>query len=182
LNNKNITVFGGSQCLPGQPAYEDALRLGRLLALAGYTVVTGGYLGTMEAVSRGAAEAGGYVIGVTCDEIEAWRPILRNAWLHEERRLPTLRERMMSLIEAGDATLALPGGPGTLAEISVMWTHLLTSAISPRMLVLIGPAWQNIFQQFFHELDDFVPRSQRQWLQFAPDVNEAVTMLLNLLP
>ena len=108
-----ITVFGGSQPKPGEPAYEDALRLGSLIGQAGYTVLTGGYIGTMEAVSRGAAEAGGHVIGVTCDEIEAWRPVKPNPWVTEEMRFPTLHQRLFALIDNCDAALALPGGVGT---------------------------------------------------------------------
>ena len=68
-----ISVFGGSSPKPGDLAYEQAYYLGKLIGEAGYTVLTGGYIGTMEAVSRGAAEAGGHVIGVTCDQIENWR-------------------------------------------------------------------------------------------------------------
>ena len=89
-----VTVFGGSEPRPGEPAYEEAFRLGRMIGQKGYTVLTGGYVGTMEAVSRGAAEAGGHVIGVTCDEIEAWRPVRPNAWVQEERRFPSLRQRL----------------------------------------------------------------------------------------
>ena len=81
-----ITVFGGSLPVPGTPPYQDAQRLGSLLAGSGYAVQTGGYIGTMEAVSRGAAEAGGHVIGVTCDEIENWRPVAPNRWIKEEKR------------------------------------------------------------------------------------------------
>lgn len=55
----NITVFGGAQPQTGTPAYQEAYLLGKILAGAGHTVLTGGYMGTMEAISRGAAEAGG---------------------------------------------------------------------------------------------------------------------------
>ena len=75
---KRVTVFGGSKPHAGSQAYAQAQRLGELLALAGCTVLTGGYIGAMEAVSRGAAEAGGHVIGITCDEIESWRPVKPN--------------------------------------------------------------------------------------------------------
>ena len=64
----NITIFGGTKPQPGDADYREAERLGSLLARAGHTVITGGYIGTMEAVSKGAAEAGGHVIGVTCRE------------------------------------------------------------------------------------------------------------------
>jgi predicted Rossmann-fold nucleotide-binding protein len=50
-----VTVFGGSKPKVGESAYEDAFQLGSLLGKAGYTVLTGGYIGTMEAVSHGAA-------------------------------------------------------------------------------------------------------------------------------
>jgi hypothetical protein len=59
-----VTVFGGSEPKPGDQAYKDALLLGSLLGSGGHTVMTGGYMGTMEAVSRGVAEAGGHAIGI----------------------------------------------------------------------------------------------------------------------
>jgi len=59
------------------------------------------------------------VIGVTCEDIEKWRPIGANAWVKEEWRKKTLMERLEGLIEGCDAALALPGGPGTLTEIAL---------------------------------------------------------------
>ena len=82
-----ISVFGGSQPREGSTAYAEAQQLGRLLAERGHVVLTGGYIGVMEAVSRGAREAGGHVIGVTSEDIEAWRPIKANAWVMEELRV-----------------------------------------------------------------------------------------------
>ncbi len=60
-----IAVYGSARPAAGEALYEDARRLGALLAQQGHTVMTGGYCGMMEAVSRGAAEAGGSTIGVT---------------------------------------------------------------------------------------------------------------------
>jgi uncharacterized protein (TIGR00730 family) len=174
---KNVTVFGGASPKAGDVAYEEALYLGSLLGSSGYTVLTGGYIGTMEAVSRGAAEAGAHVVGITCDEIEHWRPVQRNPWVKEERKFPTLRQRLFALIEGCDAALALPGGPGTLAEVSIMWNHLLTDAIRPRPLVLIGQGWRETLDQFFHSFDGYVPERQRTWLSFAANATEAVEFL-----
>jgi uncharacterized protein (TIGR00730 family) len=172
-----VSVFGGSQPKPGDAAYDEALRLGKLLAEAGFTVLTGGYIGTMEAVSRGAAEAGGHVIGVTCDQIEAWRPVAPNAWVMEEMRLETMRQRLFGLIEECEAALALPGGIGTLAEISVMWSHLQTGAIPPRPLILIGEGWENTIETFYLKLDEYITETDRNWLEFAIDVEQAVQLL-----
>src|SRR5215831_16801474 len=75
LDLMKVSVFGGSQPKEGSLPYAEARELGRMLAEGGHTVLTGGYIGTMEAVSRGAAESGGHVIGVTCEQIEQWRGI-----------------------------------------------------------------------------------------------------------
>ncbi|MBN2147490.1 MAG: LOG family protein [Anaerolineales bacterium] len=177
MNGKRVTVFGGAKPLPGETVYQDALRLGKLLGESGYIVLNGGYIGTMEAVSRGAKQAGGHVIGVTCAEIENWRPVKPNPWISEELRYPTLRERLLALIENCDAALALPGGVGTLAEIVTMWNHLLTDAIPPRPLILIGAGWQAIINQLYLEMDEFIPHSQRDWITCTPDVETAVANL-----
>lgn len=171
------TVFGGSKPQPGEAAYDEAKTLGKLLGAGGHTVLTGGYIGSMEAVSRGASGAGGHVIGVTCDEIESWRPGRPNRWIHEEIRLPTIHQRILVLIENCDAALALPGGTGTLAEISTLWTLLITAAIPPRPFILIGPAWHKVMQQLYASLGEYIPEVQRGWISFAPDAMTAYTQL-----
>lgn len=173
----NVTVFGGAQPQPESPAYEEARLLGKLLAEAGHSVLTGGYMGTMEAVSRGASEAGGHVIGVTCEEIETWRKVGANAWVKEERRKKTLIERLESLIYDCDAAIALPGGPGTLTEISLMWNLMIVESLPPRPLVLVGEGWQSVFDQFFRSFSTYMPRNPEKALWFAEDVETAVKLL-----
>ncbi len=172
-----VSVFGSSQPKEGDATYTEAMELGRLLAERGHTVLTGGYMGTMEAVSRGAREAGGHVIGVTCEEIEAWRPNKANAWVAEEIRKKTLLERLHTLIHESDAALALPGGPGTLAEISVMWNLMIVESLHRRPLILIGDGWQSVFDQFTQRFDPYIPARQREILSFASDVQTAVKLL-----
>lgn len=173
----NITVFGGSQPREGDAAYMEAQTLGRLLAERGHAVLTGGYIGTMEAVSRGASEAGGHVIGVTCEDIEDWRKVSANRWVKEERRRKTLLERLQVLIEDCDAALALPGGPGTLTEISLMWNLMIIQALHRRPLILIGDGWQSVFDQVFTKLGTYTSPAQQELVQFAPDIETAVRML-----
>ncbi len=177
MNNPHVTIFGGSQPRPGDAAYESARHLGRLLGAAKYTILTGGYIGTMEATSRGASEAGGHVIGVTCDQIEAWRTVPPNRWVMEERRYRTQRERLFALIEGCDAALALPGGIGTLAEIAEMWSQLQIGAIEPRPLILVGSGWKATFEGFLENLGAYVPPADRSWLSFAPDVEAAFSQI-----
>ena len=177
-----VTVFGGSLPSLSDEAYMDAFTLGKLLGESQCKVLTGGYIGTMEAVSQGAAQAGGYVIGVTCDEIEAWRPIKPNSWIHEELRFPTLRERMFALMEQCDAAFALPGGIGTLAEITVMWAQLQIGAIEFRPLILIGKEWNHVIDCFYTTLGDYISVDNRKYISFVSDVHEAYQKLNSFFP
>lgn len=172
-----VSVFGGSQPKEGETAYAEALELGRLLAQRGHTVLTGGYIGVMEAVSRGAKEAGGHVIGVTCEDIEAWRHVKANSWVMEEIRKKTLVERLHTLIHESGAAFALPGGAGTLTEIALMWNLMIVESLHRRPLVLIGRGWQSTFDQFFREFNSYMTAPQREILKFAGDVQTAVNML-----
>jgi predicted Rossmann-fold nucleotide-binding protein len=151
--------------------------LGELLAQRGHTVLTGGYIGTMEAVSRGAHEANGHVIGVTCEDIENWRKVKANGWVKEERRKKTLIERLQALVEGCDAAIALPGGAGTLAEVSLMWNLMIVESLPRRPLILIGSGWQSTFDQFFRSFETYMPVHQRELLRFAKDVGTAVKLL-----
>jgi uncharacterized protein (TIGR00725 family) len=141
VGNHVVAVFGSSQSRPGTLAYDEALATGRLLAQAGVTVCSGGYGGVMEAVSRGAKEAGGTVIAVTTDWFVG---LTANAWVDEEIRTATFLERLTRIIEVGNAYLALKGGIGTLTEISTVWSLLQTHSIPPRPMVLLADPWQDL--------------------------------------
>ena len=172
-----VTVFCSSLSHPGDPEYTQGLMLGKLLGEAGHTVLTGGYIGSMEAVSRGAAEAGGHVIGVTCQEIEDWRPSRANPWVLEEQKYPTLRDRLFALLDGCDAAIALPGGIGTLAEISMLWSHLQTAVLSPRKLIVIGDGWKTVLETFWKTFDGQIAPKYRSLVTFVPDVEQAVRFL-----
>jgi len=172
-----ISVFGGARPEPGSDAYQQAYQLGSLLGKAGLTVLTGGYTGTMEATSRGANEHGGHVIGVTCNEIEAFRPTGPNTWVMEEWRCETLQERLDMLIEQCDAAIALPGGIGTLLEICLTWNRLAINALKPKPVILIGHAWQNVFETFITDLNEYISMEDREFIAYAPDPESALDLL-----
>lgn len=172
-----VAVFGGATPQNDGVVYETAFRLGRLLAQAGHVVMTGGYIGIMEAASRGACEAGGHVIGVTCQEIETWRSVKPNAWVKEEWRYTTLHERLIAIIDGCDAAIALPGGVGTLAEITVMWNRMLIDAIPRRPLILVGQGWRKTMNSFYAAQGGYISEASRAVLSFASDIDEAVELL-----
>jgi hypothetical protein len=162
-----VTVFGSATVRPGETAYDEALELGSALARMGWSVATGGYAGTMEAVSRGARQAGGHTFGVTCDQIEAWRGATPNAWISEEIRCHTLRERLYELITRGQVLMALPGGIGTLSEVTLSWSLIQTKEIGLRPLVLIGESWRTTFDTFLDLAGRYVSADDSRLLTFA---------------
>lgn len=172
-----VTIFGSSNTSPGDPIYESARRLGAGLARSGHIVISGGYIGVMEGVSRGAAENGGHVIGVTCEAIEAWRLVRANPWVKEEIRCTNLPQRMSVMMNDCQIAVVMPGGPGTLSEVSLMWDLLLTESIPPKPLILVGEGWKQTFEAFFRAFDSLIPFSQRKWLIFSPNEEHALKLI-----
>lgn len=140
-----ITIFGSSLPDESSAAYVEARRLGRLCAESGFAICNGGYRGLMEATARGAREAGGEAIGVTCS---IWAA-KANPWISQEIRTSTFPERIMTLIEHGDAYVVLPGGTGTLAELALTWEMMNKSVLSSSVggrkpLLVLSPYWQPV--------------------------------------
>ena len=171
-----VAVFGAAFLPEDGPTYQTAVVLGSLLAKQGWAVATGGYGGTMEAASRGAAEAGGHTIGITCETLS--RTGRRtNAWVQEEIRCETVRERLVTLIRKADAAVALDGGIGTLAEISFLWVQIQTGELSPRPLVVVGSVWKETLHSFFHAADGYLKDPDKALIEFAASPLEAVRMI-----
>ena len=148
--SKTIAVFGSSRRQENGPHYREAYDLGRSLARAGYAVLSGGYHGSMAAVSRGAREAGGEVIGVTCALFDPLQP---NPWLSEEIKAPTLVARLLIMMERADGFVALRGGIGTLSEVTLAWSLLQTRTLDAKPLVLLGSDWPPILEAFRKHTD-----------------------------
>ena len=177
MNKRTISVFGSSAPQPGSAAFVEAQRVGQLLAEAGFAVATGGYMGTMTAVSQGAAEASGHVIGVTCDQIEQFRPIGPNRWVQEEIRYPTLRERLLHLVTKSDGIIVLPGGIGTLSEMTLAWSFLQVGEVAAQPLVLLGDLWRQTIEAFY--TTEYVREKDMKLLSFADDAETAVAHIVD---
>ena len=136
-----ISVFGSSRPRENDPEYAEACELGRVLAEKGFAICTGAYGGTMEAVSRGAKEAGGKTYGVTADFFPAAKA---NAWVDVEVRVKTWQERLFEIIRLGNGFVACKGGTGTLAELAVAWEMMNKSVMPAKPFVALGEFWAPI--------------------------------------
>ncbi|MBN2471445.1 MAG: LOG family protein [Anaerolineae bacterium] len=179
MYNGIISVLGGSAPKAGSEAYAEAYALGRCLAEAGYVVATGGYSGIMEAASKGAAEAGGHVIGVTTDSLNRWerKSIQANPWVREEIKFPTLRERLYHLITFSDGLIALRGGIGTLSEIALAWSLMQVGEMPIKPLVLVGRSWEGLLQQFYGAGEYILAEDMQLWQ--CVETPDAVLPVLN---
>ena len=121
-----VTIFGGSKCVEGDDEYGQAKRVGQLLAESGFTICTGGYLGVMEAASRGAREAGGRVLGIVMNQFKH-EP---NRFLTDKVATPHFYERLQRLITRSVGFVAIRGGMGTVTELSLVWNKIQTRVIN----------------------------------------------------
>lgn len=143
-----VAVFGSSSTESATTEWLDALRAGDRLARAGFDVVTGGYGGIMEAVSQGAAEAGGHVVGVIAPALFRSRSGA-NRYVHEVIEASSLADRIDRMMQRSTATLALPGSIGTATELLISWNtnHIVRRAGgTPFPAVAVGPKWRIVGQ------------------------------------
>ncbi len=175
-SRRTISVFGGSAPTADSAAYEIAMRLGALIGAAGWRVATGGYEGSMEAVSRGARQAGGRVLGVTCEIFER-AGLKPNPWVDDLVLFSTLRERLYYLVNECEAAVALPGGIGTLSEVAFTWSLMQAGEIAAKPFVLVGPEWNRTLLAFLDSQAGMVRPKDLALITLCPTVEAAVEYL-----
>ncbi len=144
MNEKIISVFGTSRAKPGDGLFDLAYRAGKAMAQAGYVIANGGYNGTMLAGAKGAMEAGGKTIGVTCKTFKRSRP---NEYIEREISTACLEERLNRLIELGQGYVVLPGGTGTLVELALVWELKNKSFfLVEKPVILLGTFWKPLVE------------------------------------
>lgn len=143
-----VTIFGSSKSKHGDLEYQVAYELGKLLAQSGYTICNGGYGGIMEATARGAKEGGGTAIGVITEYFQR----SANPYIERVISMKTLVDRLLKLIELGDAYVVLKGSTGTLVELAMVWEYMNKSVIKEKPLIVIGDFWLPVVKTLREEL------------------------------
>jgi uncharacterized protein (TIGR00730 family) len=139
-----VTVFGSARSVPGEPTYELARTVGRLLAESGFAVITGGGPGAMEGANRGCQEGGGLSIG--CN-IELPHEQVLNPYLDLSIDFRYFFARKTMFVKYADAFVILPGGLGTLDELFEALTLIQTGKIRHFPVVLMGTAyWRGLVE------------------------------------
>lgn len=143
-----ITVFGSARFKEDHPVYEVAREFGKRIAELGFTTMTGGGPGTMEAANRGAFESGGRSVG--CN-IQLPFEQKANPFVHRHLTLEHFFIRKVLLIKYSYAFIILPGGFGTMDELFETLTLVQTKSISLFPIVIFGKEYyRDLWEMFEH--------------------------------
>ena len=182
IDRPAITVFGSARVREGHPAYTAALEAGRLLAEAGFAVVTGGGPGVMEAANRGAREAGGLSVGFN---IELPHEQGSNGYLDIGVTFRHFYARKTMFVKAAEGFLIFPGGFGTLDELYESLTLIQTGKVLHFPVVLFDSAyWRPMLDWIKGRLlaDGMISPEDLDLLGVTDSVEDAVKQILRPLP
>ncbi|MDD3118217.1 MAG: TIGR00730 family Rossman fold protein [Victivallales bacterium] len=173
-----ITVFGSARKKEGDPAYEDARKLGRLLAEHGYGIITGGGPGIMEAANRGATEGNGVSIGLNIKLPAEQRPNLYQSISLDFRYFFI---RKVCFLKYAQGVVIYPGGFGTMDEMFEVITLIQTDKINRIPVAVIGkefwaPLWDWVRQTVFGE--NMIAENDLELCRLCENADEAFSFIL----
>ncbi len=173
-----VSIFGSARTPSVDPMYRTAQRLGGLIAQRGYTVITGGGPGIMEAANKGAQEAGGFSVGLA---IELPHEQSTNRWCDLAINFRYFFVRKTMFVKYAQAFVIFPGGYGTLDELFEALTLVQTGKIEHFPIVLYGRAyWQGMLGWIEDVLveEGKINALDRQLVQLTDDIDEIVDIIV----
>jgi uncharacterized protein (TIGR00730 family) len=172
-----IACFGSARTKPDDPTYAKGEEVGRKLTAAGFAVITGGGPGAMEAVNKGASEAGGTSVGLG---IELPFESGLNRWVDIGINFRYFFARKTMFVKYSQGFVVLPGGLGTLDELFEALTLVQTQKVTSFPLVLLGvDYWQGMIAWLRDTAltHGTISQSDIDMLHLTDDVDEAVAMM-----
>jgi hypothetical protein len=172
-----VTVFGSARTKPDHPEYELGRKIGAALAGAGFATITGGGPGAMEAVNRGASEAGGLSIGLG---IELPFEQGMNRWVDLGVNFRYFFARKTMFIKYSQAFICLPGGFGTLDELFEALTLVQNKKVTKFPVVLFGRSyWGGLYDWIASTLvaEGKISEADLGLLHITDDVDDAVRVV-----
>jgi uncharacterized protein (TIGR00725 family) len=146
--SKYVAIFGRADALKSNVDYKEAFACAKRLSENGFSIITGGYGGIMEAASKGTFESNGKAIGIVCSLFKNRKP---NPYLSETIFSETLFERQKLLVEKSDAFVAFEPKAGTLSEVSLIFALRKNRNKASSPLCLVGKKWHKIINFFKKE-------------------------------
>ncbi|MDQ7814503.1 MAG: TIGR00730 family Rossman fold protein [Patescibacteria group bacterium] len=176
---KEVTFFGSARAMPSNPYYKIARKLGYLLGKKGYTIITGGGPGMMEAANLGANDAGAESIGL---DIELPTEQRRNQFVTKSIGFHYFFTRKVMLSASAQAYVFFPGGFGTMDEMTEMVTLIQTGKIPRNVpVVLVGKKYWEPFLKWVNEVmceeQHFIGKEEVKILRLVDTAEEAVKII-----
>lgn len=166
------TVFGSARFTEDHPYYEKAREMGGVLAKLGFTVMTGGGPGIMEAANRGAKEAGGYSVGCNIVLPMEQQP---NKYLDKWVKIDYFFVRKVLLSKYSYAFIVMPGGYGTLDEFFEALTLIQTNKIKRFPVILMGKEYHKELSEHFENMkkSGTISEEELKYFLFTDSAEEA---------
>ncbi|WP_028851202.1 TIGR00730 family Rossman fold protein [Thermocrispum municipale] len=172
-----VTIFGSARTKRDEPEYELGMRIGRAVAEAGFAVITGGGPGTMEALNRGASEAGGLSVGLG---IELPFEQGLNPWVELGVNFRYFFARKTMFVKYSQAFICLPGGFGTLDELFEALCLVQTKKVTKFPVVLFGTHyWGGLYEWIKNTVlaEGKISPKDLDLLHLTDDVDDAVRVV-----
>jgi uncharacterized protein (TIGR00730 family) len=179
IPDPTVSIFGSARVHEGHPAYESARAVARRFAEAGWSVVTGGGPGAMEAANRGAREGGGFSVGFN---IELPHEQFTNHYLDIEVTFNHFYARKVMFVKAAEGFVIFPGGFGTQDELWEALTLIQTGKIGNFPVVLVDTDyWEELLDWLREEMldDGLISPGDVDLLYATDDPKEAVELVVS---
>lgn len=175
-----IAVFGSARIEEGHPFYQQSYEIGKRIAEMGFTVMTGGGPGIMEAANRGAFENGGQSVGCT---IKLPREQKNNPYMHASVDFSYFFVRKVLLVKYSYAFVVLPGGFGTLDELFETLTLIQTGILHNFPVVVIG---KDYYAELWVSIEKMIQEGtidskDLQLIKLTDDLDEAIAHIENYI-
>ncbi len=174
-----VTFFGSSRVLPGSEQYELTYEMAKTVARAGYTIITGGGPGVMEAANKGAREVGAESVGLNINLPMEQRP---NPFVKTLLSFRYFFVRKVMFVKYSQAFIIMPGGFGTLDELFESITLIQTQKIQPFPVILVGRKfWAPLLNWLEEGLlgTGLISAGDRQIMTVADTSEEVLAILKN---
>jgi uncharacterized protein (TIGR00730 family) len=175
---RGVSIFGSARTPPDHPSYAAAQETAGLLAEAGFTVITGGGPGIMEAANRGAFEAGGISIGCNIELPFEQRP---NPFQTRSLVFKYFFVRKTMFVKYSNAFVIFPGGFGTLDELFEALTLIQTSKIRNFPVILYGSEYWGGMVKWVEEVmlrEKYISTPDLQRLHLTDSPSEVVDLII----
>ena len=169
-----VSIYGSARVEPGEELYRKTEEIARRLGEVGFAIITGGGPGIMEAANKGASEAGVKSVGVNIELPEEQMP---NTYSNISLSLRHFFVRKVLLVKYATAFIIMPGGLGTLDELTEVLTLMQTHKIKPFPVLLYGSSYWNGFLDWLRNCtldNNYISKEDLHLLRVYDDTEEIV--------